>query len=65
MNLNYLYINKDTCIWNISSPGQYSKVRSGKTKDYEICTRCFSAKHTALRKKNKEWLARNQDNVSE
>jgi hypothetical protein len=26
---------------------------------------CFSAKHTALRRKSKEWLARNQDNVSE
>ena len=28
-----------------------------------IC--CFSAKHTALRRKSKYWLARNQDNVSE
>jgi len=25
---------------------------------------CFSAKHVALRRKNKDWLARNQDNVS-
>jgi hypothetical protein len=28
-----------------------------------IC--CFSAKHAALRNKNKDWLARNQNNVSE
>ena len=28
-----------------------------------IC--CFSAKHTALRRKSRDWLARNQDNVSE
>jgi hypothetical protein len=37
--------------------------RSGQTKDYKIC--CFSGKHTTLRRKSKDWLARNQDNVSE
>jgi len=26
---------------------------------------CFSAKHAALRRKSKDWLDRNQDNVSE
>ena len=30
---------------------------------FGIC--CFSAKHTALRRKSKNWLARNQNNVSE
>jgi hypothetical protein len=39
--------------------------RSGQTKDYEIGISCFSAKHEALRRKNKDWLARNQNNVSE
>ena len=39
--------------------------RSGQTKDYKIGMRCFSAKHTALRRKNKDWLARNRDNVSD
>jgi hypothetical protein len=39
--------------------------RSGQTKDYEIGICCFSAKHTALRRKSKDWLARNQDNVFE
>jgi hypothetical protein len=38
---------------------------SGQTKDYTIDICCFSAKHAALRRKNKDWLARNQDNVSE
>jgi hypothetical protein len=38
--------------------------RSGQTKDYEICICCFSAKHTALRRKSKDWSARNQNNVS-
>ena len=39
--------------------------RSGQTKDYEIGICCFSAKHTAIRKKSKDWLTRNQNNVSE
>ena len=39
--------------------------QSGQTKDYKIGMCCFSAKHAALRRKSKEWLARNQNNVSE
>ena len=39
--------------------------RSGKTKDYEIGICCFSVKNAALRRKSKDWFARNQDNVSE
>jgi hypothetical protein len=38
--------------------------RSGKKKDYNIVICCFSAKHAALRRKIKDWLTRNQDNVS-
>ena len=38
--------------------------RSGQTKDYEIGICCFSAKHAALRRKSKDRLARNQDNMS-
>ena len=38
---------------------------SGQTKDYKIEICCFSAKHVALRRKSKNWLARNQNNVSE
>ena len=38
---------------------------SGQTKDNKIVICCFSAKHTALRRKSKYWLIRNQDNVSE
>ena len=41
------------------------KPRSGQTKDYTIGICCFSAKHAALRRKSKDWLARNQNNVSE
>jgi len=39
--------------------------RSGQTKDYEICIYCFSATHAVLRRKSKDWLVRNQENVSE
>jgi hypothetical protein len=39
--------------------------RSGQTKNYKIDICCFSAKHVALRSKSKDWLARNQNNVSE
>jgi len=41
-----------------SSPGRVKP----KTK-IGIC--CFFAKHAALRRKSKDWLAQNQDNVSE
>ena len=37
---------------------------TSKTKDYETVIYCFSAKHSALRSKSKDWLAPNQDNVS-
>ena len=36
-----------------------------KQKTYKIGISCFSAKHTSLRSKSKDWLARNQDNASE
>jgi hypothetical protein len=39
--------------------------RSGQTKDYKIGICCFSANHAELRRKSKDWLARNQNNVSE
>jgi hypothetical protein len=39
--------------------------RSGQTKDYKIGICCFTAKYAALRRKSKDWLARNQDNVYE
>jgi hypothetical protein len=39
--------------------------RSGQTKDYKIGICCFSAKHAALRRKSKDWLVQNQNNVTE
>ena len=37
--------------------------QSGQTKDYKIGICCFSAKHAALRRKSKNWLSLNQNNV--
>ena len=39
--------------------------RSGQTKDYKIGICRFSTKYAALRRKNKDWLVWNQNNVSE
>jgi hypothetical protein len=39
--------------------------RSGQTKNSQFGMFCFSAKHATLRRKSKDWLARNEDNVSE
>ena len=41
------------------------KPRSGQTKDYEIGICCFSAKYAALRRRSKDCLVQNQNNVSE
>ena len=40
------------------------KPSSGQPKDYEIVICSFFAKHSAIRSKSKDWLARNQVNVS-
>ena len=38
---------------------------TGQTKDYRISISCFSVKHAALRRTSKDWLALNQNNVSD
>jgi hypothetical protein len=48
-----------------SAVGRRSQSLSGQTKYYKIGIRCFSAKHAALSRKSKDWLARNRDNVFE
>jgi hypothetical protein len=39
--------------------------RSDQTKDYNISMCCFSTKNAALMSQSNDWLARNQNNVSE
>ena len=36
-----------------------------QTKDFKIGISYFTNRHTALMSKSKDWLAQNQDNVSE
>ena len=38
---------------------------SCQTKDYKFGICCLSTKHIALRRRSKDWLAGNQNNVSE
>ena len=44
--------------------GRGFESRSFQTKDYKIDIYFFSAKHATIRSKSKDWLVRNQDNVS-
>jgi hypothetical protein len=46
-------------------PDRGFETRSVQTKNYKTGTCCFSAKHVALMRKSKDWMVRNQDNVSE
>ena len=39
--------------------------RAGQIKDYKISNLFLLPKHTALRRKSKDWLVQNQNNVSE
>jgi hypothetical protein len=45
-----------------SSVGRKFEPRSGQTKDYKSGICCFSAKHAALRRKDNDWLTRNEYN---
>jgi hypothetical protein len=38
---------------------------SGDTKNYQMCICCFSTYHTTLRSKSRDWLPRNQNNMSD
>jgi hypothetical protein len=57
----YIY----TCVLAPSAVDRGFEPRSGQTKDDKIGICCFSTKHAALRRKSKDWLARNQNNVPE
>jgi hypothetical protein len=43
----------------------YIMLLNQRIKDYNIGICCFSAKHTSLRSKSKDWLTWNQDNILE
>ena len=72
-NKLFVHENKLPCICPVFDIGfkvssmRISYLVSGQTKDYQIgtCICCFSTMQAALRRKIKDCLARNQDNVSE
>ena len=41
------------------------ETRSGQSKDYLIGILCFSANHASLRRRTKDWLPENKNNVLE
>ena len=53
------------CMLVLSAVDRGFEPRSSQTKDYKIGISCFSAKHAVLKRKSKDWLARNRNNVSE
>ena len=52
-------------VLDASAVDSWFESRSVQTKDYKMCMCRFSAKHVALKRKNKDWLDRNQANVFE
>ena len=66
----YMYQYK-ACLCQINRSSLFDAVDhrfespSVQTKDYKIGICCFSDKQVALRRKSIDWLARNQDNMSE
>jgi len=72
LNTHYLYVFHSTAIGDVmvsvltsSAIDREFEPLLGQTKDYKIGICFFSAKHAVLRRKSKDWLAWNQNNVSE
>ena len=63
--LDFLHFTASVSVFASSAVDCGFESWSGQTKDHKISICCFSTKHAALRKKSKDGLARNQDNVSE
>ena len=63
--IQHLVIGNANRIGGVTVMVSVLECRSRKTKDYKIGFCCFSAKHVALRRKIKDWLARNQNNMTE
>ena len=62
-----IFINYIRCaivsVFTSSAVDREFESRAGQRKDYAICICCFL--YAVLENKSKDWLARNQDNVSE
>jgi len=62
---NYFITGATVSVFASSVVDRGFEPRSGQAKDYKIGICCLSTKHAALSSKSKDWLARNQNNVSE
>ena len=70
----YLLYNVRKHVWDtkgvivsvleLSATDRGFESRSSQTKDYKIGICCLSANHTAVRKKSKDWFARNPNKMS-
>ena len=65
MDIKNHIIGVIVCVLVLSGVDCWFNALTDQTKIGEIDICCFSTKHVALRSKNKDWLARHQDNVSE
>ena len=65
VNMKLQFTNKCIGAVMVSVLTSYAVVLGFKPRLGQIGICCFSNKHTSLRSKNKDWLAQNQDNVSE
>ena len=65
--LRDIYQSRNSSILRSNSPMSqlFSSPDWVKQKTIKIGICCFSAKHATLRRKNKDWMALNQDNLSE
>ena len=58
-------VDFESSVLGLSAVDRGFESRSGQTKENEMGICCSSTKHAALRRKSKNWLARNQNNVAE
>ena len=62
---NNWYTIQQSHYYKATPPEDNPSSRSDQTKDYKTGICCFPAKHASLRSRSKDWMIRNQDNVSE
>ena len=60
-----VYVDVTVSMFTLSEVGHGFDSQSGQTQDYKIGICCYSAKQAALNSKSIDWLAGNQNNVSE
>jgi hypothetical protein len=66
MNRECVHVSSSyTYMVALSAADRWVEFRLGQANDYTIGICFFFAKHAALRRKSKDWVARNHENVSQ